>query len=1188
MPSPARTLLGALGLLALTGCGGPAPDLGAPPPSSASGRPAPASVGAPPASPDALRRVVERFNEGVALMDQYRPVEATAAFEEVVALAPTWRPGRRNLAVARLNGQTAEGYVRAEAELARLVTEDPGDPHAHFTLGMLLRHLGRLDEAERHFRAVLAIDPEDPAVHYQLGSLLATRDPAAARAHFERTIAAVPHHESAVYRLVGLLRGAGEAARARELMRRFQDLKQAGAGFTSGMKYGEMGRYAEIQRGLAGLSAAGTEAPSSALPDYRDVAEAAGFRAPRPGPPGRPGGLAEGVPVPLGPGLAVVDLEADGTLAVFVPGGEGGLFRNRDGRLEPLEGSGIDGRDATGAFFGDYDGDGDPDLYLTRDGPNRLYRNQGGFRFVEVTQASHTGGGAWRSTGAAWADADHDGDLDLYVANAAASGPGAPPLGGAPNALFRNDGDGSFTDVAPEAGLAGPPAASMGVLFLDLDDDRDLDLYVVDHGSPNRVFRNDRVGRYMDVSAAFPGLADAGPGLGAVSSDLDGNGLEDLLLLRGPAPPRLFRQLAAGRFLEDDAFAAAVRDLGGATGALCADLDLDGARDLVLLDAGSDQASGHRMLRNLGGGRFGAPVPLGPQAAPPAARGAVAVDLDGDGGLELLVARRGAPPQLWRAPAPAGRHWLEVVPAQSRESQLEWIDPSAIGLAVEVKAGRDIQAASLSTSGGFLSSLPRRLHFGLGSHVKADYVRLSWSDAVLQSEMEVAADQRWRIGKVKRKPSSCPILFAWNGERFTFVTDFLGVGGVGFFVSPGVYAPPDPTEDVRIPPGDLRPRAGRYLLRVTEPLEEVTYLDQLQLLAYDHPEGWEVYPDERLTGSPPFPTGAPRAVGEKIFPRAARDHRGEDVLARLLAVDRDYLEPPRDPRFVGYAADHWVELDFGDRLRGLAPGAKLGLFLHGWVEYTYSHVNYAAHQAGIPMRAPRIELPDGHGGWREVVAEVGFPAGLPRMMTFDISDLALGETGRLRLRTNMEIFWDQIFVAPEPAGPPLRRHLLRPHRAELRYLGYPREYSPDGADPTLYDYHRIDQGVPFKNLTGRFTRYGDVRALLREVDDRFVVMARGEEIALEFDAAALPPLEEGWARTFVLHSDGYCKDMDLYTAFPDTVGPMPFHAMANYPPAGPPPDPDGHERYMRIWNTRTMVGDRRPGGLTGPVGGQGE
>ncbi len=384
-----------------------------------------------------------------------------------------------------------------------------------------------------------------------------------------------------------------------------------------------------------------------------------------------------------------------------------------------------------------------------------------------------------------------------------------------------------------------------------------------------------------------------------------------------------------------------------------------------------------------------------------------------------------------------------------------------------------------------------------------------------------------------------------------------------------MYAPPDPTEAVRIPPKLVEPHEGRYLLKVTEPLEEITYLDQLHLAVYDHPADWEVYPDERFTGTPPFPTGKPVAVANKIFPQAARNHHGKDVLARIKQIDRRYVEPPKDFRFVGYADDHWLELDFGKQLQGFDADAQLILYLYGWVEYTYSHINYAAYQAGITMRSPWIEVPDGKGGWKVAMAEAGFPAGLQRMMTLDVSALPIREDGRLRIRTNMEVFWDQIFIGENVLSAELRTNILQPTVAELRYLGYPQEFSPDGFNPTVYDYQRLDMGVPFKNMSGNFTRFGDVRELLRDVDDRFVIMARGEEISLEFDANLLPKLLSGWTRTVVLHSDGYCKDMDLYTAFPDTVEPLPYHGMTNYPPLKP--NDSVSADYQAVWNTRRIV-----------------
>jgi hypothetical protein len=304
---------------------------------------------------------------------------------------------------------------------------------------------------------------------------------------------------------------------------------------------------------------------------------------------------------------------------------------------------------------------------------------------------------------------------------------------------------------------------------------------------------------------------------------------------------------------------------------------------------------------------------------------------------------------------------------------------------------------------------------------------------------------------------------------------------------------------------------------------------------------------------------------------AATNDRGTDLLERISRIDRRYAEPPVDGRFVGYAADHWLELDFGDRLSSLARGKNLILYLYGWVEYTYSHVNYAAYQAGLALLSPRIEVPDGLGGWKVAVPEAGFPAGMPRMMTLDVTALPLAEDGRMRIRTNMEIFWDQIFIAVDVAGSEIRTHTLKPVAAELRQLGYPREYSPDGNNPTLYDYHRRDQGLPFKNLTGYYTKFGNVLPLLSETDNRFVIFGHGEEITLEFETDSLPDLPAGRARTLVLHTEGYCKDMDLYTAYPDTVAPLPYRGMVNYPPSESASEAEPAD-YEKTWNTRLIVG----------------
>ena len=198
--------------------------------------------------------------------------------------------------------------------------------------------------------------------------------------------------------------------------------------------------------------------------------------------------------------------------------------------------------------------------------------------------------------------------------------------------------------------------------------------------------------------------------------------------------------------------------------------------------------------------------------------------------------------------------------------------------------------------------------------------------------------------ELDRKPSSCPYLYAWNGERFEFVTDFLGGGEMGYQVAPGVWNEPDPVERVRIAPDRLRPRRGRYELRVTNELEEVLYLDRIGLLAVDHPKDVLVFPDEGMT-EPPKPERLV-AVRDPRTPRAL-DHRGRDVSDRLARLDRVYVDDLPVLRIRGYAQEHALTLD----LAGL-PATHTLLLLTGWTDYAFSSDNVAGQQAGLELEAP--------------------------------------------------------------------------------------------------------------------------------------------------------------------------------------------------------------------------------------------
>src|SRR5262249_45404908 len=201
---------------------------------------------------------------------------------------------------------------------------------------------------------------------------------------------------------------------------------------------------------------------------------------------------------------------------------------------------------------------------------------------------------------------------------------------------------------------------------------------------------------------------------------------------------------------------------------------------------------------------------------------------------------------------------------------------------------------------------------------------------------------------------SCPVLLTWDGEKFVFVTDFLGAGALGECGPDGSIRPPRPEESVKIEPGRLVPKDGQFLLKIAEPMDEVLYLDRLQLVAIDHPADGSVYPDERLVASGPQPSQELLAFRTRHFPVKATDHRGRDVTPLVRERDRRAVDGFARRSWLGYAEDHSLTLDFGEVPKG---SGRWFLVLAGWTEYPYPESIYAATRAGVALQPPVLEKP---------------------------------------------------------------------------------------------------------------------------------------------------------------------------------------------------------------------------------------
>lgn len=1140
---------------------------------------APAATGQPggvSVSPELMAKTLSEFNRGCALMEQYKYSAAVKAFEAVLQVVPDWTAARFNLALAYLNMQGAKD---SDPEFARqtlqdVLEADPGNLHALFCLGMYYQHEGEMERAMVYFARVYLADPDDPYVGFKYAeALLGTGATEEGVRTLEKVIETDPGFISAIYRLALQYRRTKGIEEAKRLLTRFKELDRAElaeGSFGVDKVYGMAGKYYRVL-GADGSPLATKKPAKTPPPEFSpDV-----FEFELPTVPWDWDGGSIGMP-----GIAVADVDRDGDLDLFLTAtrerGGGSIWLN-DGSGRFARGAAIS-QAVVSASFGDVDNDGDDDLWLGGIGEETLLLGDGSGMFEASDMESSSGGSFTPMT--RLIDIDSDGDLDLCALRLSkGSVPAAAHAAASTSSIYNNNGDGSYRDVADALGLQFPNTPISAFVCDDFDNDRDLDIVAFPVPAPGEsrapfIWRNDRVGAYRLLDAAEVGLPTAAV-ISATTGDPDKDGDRDLLLFTRSSTC-WYENLGRFRFRQDLTFR---RRHGGlrATGGQFVDMDNDGDLDLVMGDAHRRDGSRGPVLlvNNWPSPEFADVTESDPGNLLSAIKvsgdaSCIAADFTNDGRCDLLLAAMGARPQLIRN-ATRGGHWISIdLRGKIGRDQLSRSNNSAVGARVEVKTGGVYQQHLVGGNSGPVAALPLRVHAGLGDNPKVDWLSILWPDAVLQAETEVAGNQITSIVEENRKESSCPYLFAWNGDRFEFVADFGGVGGLGYLVAPGTYAPPDPTEYV--PVARLQSRDGHYVLNAITVLEEVTYFDEAKLISVDHPIGTRVVPNEMMAINTAPPDFEVFCFQEAINPVRAHDHHGSDVTRKLATVDRRYAGATRrDVRFDGFAEPHYVELDFGDRLSRLQPDDRLIFVAHGWVEYGYSSTNYAAAQAGLRVEAPTISA-FRNGQWVELFNEVGYPAGTQHVMTLDVSGKVLPTDRKLRVSSNMDLYWDQIQLAVHQRHTRLRIQEVAAQSAELQFFGFPREYSPDGHHPNLSDYENVDRNVNWKLMSGDYTRYGDVTELVARPDDCFVIMGHGEQLTLKFPASAFGPVPAGYCRSFLLKTDSYCKDMDLFTAHPDSVEPLPFHAMSGYPYAAGEhyPDDPQHEQYRREYNTRRV------------------
>ena len=1120
-------------------------------------------------------------NVGVARLEQFDYTAAAEAFRAALRLSPSLALARVNLAIALFYALDLDGARREIEEAARLLPRDPRPP---YILGLIARAQGRLDAAREAFARVRQLDPRDVGTLINAGQIdLQERREADAISAFRAALDEEPYNVTASYNLGLALTRSGRRDEGQKAMEESQAVRASGYGTIFSTNYLEQGHYAEAMTSTG----AEPDLADRAVPDVTFAASAIALpvaesqsTAPIQSPFGRrfsAADLADGgraIADAVAGGVTAIDYDRDGDPDLLVVrAGDARLLRNDRGAFTDVTGeSGIGsllGSGAIAAVAGDYDNDGFPDLFVIRYGRNLLLHNDGGRRFSDVTAQSGLPAYRFLSTSGAFVDFDHDGDLDIVLVGladldrareqAAARALTFPDdFPGAPAVLLQNNGNGTFTDITGKTGVGGL-RHGVAIVPTDYDNRRDVDLLIASYDGTPALFTNRRDGTFRD-DASKVGIEIEGHVTSVAAADFNKDDFTDFFFGRASAPGVFAISDGRGRFRMAPAPAATA----GALAAQFVDYDNDGVLDLLTWSA-----DGPRLLRASAGEwsdvtarAFGGPA--SGASASRSARAALAADVDGDGDMDVIASDASAGHvAVWRNDG-GSRNASMRVRLTARVS-----NRSGLGAKIDLRAGSLRQR--LESSSSTPSAAPTDILFGLGRRRGADVVRVLWPSGILQAEAADSTSSNaaavlaspMTVEELNRKPSSCPFLFTWNGRRFEFVTDFMGGGEMGYWEAPGVRNRPDPEEYVRISDAQLQPKDGRYELRVTNELEETMFVDRLSLLAVTHRRDVDVFPNEGMTDPPkPFHLFQAREIGAP--PRVTDDH-GRDVTARIAAVDGTYPDDFRLSPIRGYAAPHALTIALG----AVPPSL---LLLTGWTDYAFSSDNVAADQAGLALQPPALEARGADGRWHTIVGDIGIPVGRPQTIVVDLAGRLAAGTTDVRIVTNMRIYWDQILFANEAEG---GAHIerLEPATAVLRTRGFSAELTPKPPQPITYDYQRVTRISPWKTMVGTYTREGNVLPLLTRTDDQFVIVAPGDEVALSFDAEELPPLEPAFTRTFLLHADGFSKEMDLHSASPDAVAPLPFHGMRQYPyaPSDAPPDTPEKERYRSEYNTRRVV-----------------
>ena len=1140
-----------------------------------------------------IEEAIRHQNLGLAYLEESQPSKAVEAFTALIELLPDESIGYGNLAVAHLRLQQAD---TAEEWVKRGITVAPTDSQLHFILSEVYQLQGQSELAVEAMKEAVRLAPDELEFRYKLvRHYLAQRnDPEAqleAVRHLQELHTRSPVNVVVLLKLTQGLLGQEKLEEAENLcqelmlllgdtepeklkyltqgitaiqqgdlkiairnMRIFENVQRASPRYQQGI--GELvtdilGHPIEtFSPGFKSRITAKQNPPIDV--EFVDITEKLGLS-----------NVKALLPLRIPTVVSFVNSDNDGKLDLYISGSDFvGLYQDTERKVqfvlyrnmgEQFDAVSILGKEQELAeqpnlhvAVADMNKDGIQD-FLLETAKGILYfwetteENDGAVPVVLYEQAV-------TETGLLHlVDYDHDGDLDLFTTRAA---------------MYRNNGDETFTDVTEQIfvkpdtdDISAEPQNLTEAFSADFDDDGDIDIFTIHKGLGCTLYDNLRQGKLRAVSNET-GIPQDVRYFAVAAGDYDNDGDVDLFLATEDYI-YLYYNRGDGSFIIDaPSSETSVLDTPP-TFLKNLDYDNDGAVDVWV---GGDK--GMFLFRNDGTGTFMEPYPLIESVTPTgdmilqtAIAGAVG-DYDNDGDLDLFFINTDGQLRALQNEGGNQNNWIQVR-LEGITAGNNKVNRDGIGSKLEVKVG-DLYQLQYVTE--------QVSHFGLGAFDAADVVRVVWTNGVPQNVVKPQVRQRILEKQVLK--GSCPFLYVYDGEHYRFITDLLWRAPLGLVTSMGFVAPDETKDFVKISGAQMQPKSGKYSIQITEELWETAYFDEVKLIAVDHPEDTDIFVNEQYT-SPPFADFKVYGVSEKRYPISAVDHNGKDVSDALKAFDYRYAVEHAPGPYQGVVEPHAIILDLGN----VPNDTPLTLFLGGWIFPTDTSINVALFQnPAINPRFPSVAVKNEKGEWETVIDMIGLPAGKNKTITVDLTGKFLSEDRRVRIETDMQIYWDTAFFTVGTQTVPMEMTTLTPDSADLHYRGFSEMYRPNPHAPHLFDYQKVTEDAQWRDLAGYYTRYGDVAPLLQEVDDMYVILNAGDEITVEFDASRLPILNAGWVRDFILYSDGWDKDGDINTLTSQTVEPLPFHGMSKYPyPATEHyPDDDVHQRYQREYNTRRV------------------